>query len=123
MKKLCSWSRALLAGVVLTLFTSGSVEAATLTVMSNADFGGSCPGVDCSLRQAIATAGAGDTITFSLPANSAVTLTSGELLISKNLTINGPGANLLTVQRSTAAGVAHSASSTSAATSMSAFPG
>src|SRR5712691_8144443 len=79
-------------------------RAATLTVMSNADAGGTCPGADCTLRQAILAAMPGDAITFSLPANSVITLTSGELGIAKNLTINGPGANLLTVQRNTGSG-------------------
>jgi len=46
----------------------------------------------------------GDTINFSLPANSTITLTSAELLINKSLTINGPGPNLLSVQRSAANG-------------------
>ncbi|MBI1763870.1 MAG: right-handed parallel beta-helix repeat-containing protein, partial [Acidobacteria bacterium] len=50
-----------------------------------------------SLRQAIADACVGSTITFNLPANSTITLTSGELVINKHLTIQGPGANLLTV--------------------------
>ena len=60
-----------------------------------------------SLRQAIQDACAGGTITFDMtPGNvvSPITLTSAELVISKNLTIQGPGANLLTVQRSTAIG-------------------
>jgi predicted outer membrane repeat protein len=39
----------------------------------------------------------GDTINFSLPANSTITLTSGELLISKDITITGPGARTLTI--------------------------
>ena len=42
----------------------------------------------------------GDTINFA-PSVTTVTLTSGELVIDKNLTITGPGANRLTVQRST----------------------
>src|SRR6202035_4431024 len=33
-----------------------------------------------------------------------INLITGELLINKGLTINGPGANLLTIQRSSAAG-------------------
>jgi hypothetical protein len=81
-----------------------TAHGTTLTVKSLADSGGTCPGSTCTLRQAIATADPGDTINFSLPANSTITLTSAELLISRNLTIIGPGANLLTVQRSTANG-------------------
>jgi uncharacterized repeat protein (TIGR01451 family) len=60
-----------------------------------------------SLRQAIADACVGSTITFDMTSGhvvSPITLTSAELLIDKNLTITGPGANLLTVQRSTAIG-------------------
>jgi hypothetical protein len=54
-----------------------------------------------SLRQAILDASPGDTINFA-PSVTTVNLTSGEeLVIDKNLTITGPGANRLTVQRST----------------------
>src|SRR6185312_16205440 len=56
-------------------------DLATLTVTSNADSGAG------SLRQAITDATAGDLITFN--AGMTITLTSGELAISKNLTIDG----------------------------------
>ncbi|MDQ3013973.1 MAG: hypothetical protein M3X11_25130, partial [Acidobacteriota bacterium] len=69
----------------------------TITVKSNADSGGSCPGPTCTLRQAIAIARPGDTIGFDLSTVvSPITLTS-TLTINKSLTIQGPGANLLTV--------------------------
>ncbi len=70
-------------------------------VTTNADSGAG------SLRRAIADACNGGTITFDMTPGhvvSPITLTSAELVISKNLTIQGPGANLLTVQRSTAIG-------------------
>lgn len=54
---------------------------ATLTVTTNADSGVG------SLRAQIAAASSGDTITFD--AGMTVTLTSGELVISKDLTIDG----------------------------------
>jgi uncharacterized repeat protein (TIGR01451 family) len=54
-----------------------------------------------SLRQAIKDACTTSTITFS-GVVSPITLTTAELLVNKNLTITGPGANLLTVTRSTA---------------------
>jgi hypothetical protein len=57
-----------------------------------------------SLRQAIASAVSGDTIIFAAGLTGAITLTSGELGISKNLTITGPGAKTLSVRRSLAAG-------------------
>ncbi len=70
---------------------------ATITVRSSADAGGTCPGATCTLRQAIATAASGDTIDFDLTTvTSPITLVS-ELAIDKSLTIQGPGASLLTV--------------------------
>ena len=84
-----------LVGLSLMLARPRMVKAATLTVTSPADSG---PG---TLRQAIIDAVSGDTINFAVGITT-ITLTTAELLINKNLTISGPGANLLTVQRSTA---------------------
>jgi len=78
-------------------------RAATLTVNSAADAGGTCPGADCTLRQAIIAAASGDTINFAASITT-INLTTDELLINKSLTIRGPGANLLSVQRSAAGG-------------------
>ena len=66
----------------------------TITVTNGNDSG---PG---SLRQAIIDASPGDTINFA-PSVTTVNLTSGELVIDKNLTITGPCADRVTVQRST----------------------
>ncbi|MEH2084622.1 MAG: hypothetical protein V7K89_33025 [Nostoc sp.] len=69
-----------------------SAQAATLTVnnLDDSGFG--------SLRDAINTATSNDVVEFLLGSNpSTITLTSGALAIAKNLTINGPGANLLTI--------------------------
>jgi hypothetical protein len=66
------------------------MPAATITVTNENDSGSG------SLRQAIADASPGDTITFALRVRT-VTLTSGELVIDKDLTITGPGATRLTV--------------------------
>ena len=64
----------------------------TLTVTNNLDSGAG------SLRADIATAKNGDTILFAPSLNGqTITLTSGELLIKRNLTIAGPGAGNLTV--------------------------
>ncbi|HKE38062.1 MAG TPA: hypothetical protein VKB39_11540, partial [Candidatus Baltobacteraceae bacterium] len=49
-----------------------------------------------SLRYAVATAGAGDTITFLLPKGSTITLSS-PILLTGNLTIAGPGANAVSI--------------------------
>src|SRR5258707_7053654 len=49
-----------------------------------------------SLRQALLNANDGDTIDATA-VSGAITLTSGELLVAKSLTINGPGADLLAI--------------------------
>jgi len=73
---------------------------ATVVVNSNDSGAG-------SLRDTILHACDGATITFDLtPGQVAnpITLTSGELLMNKNLIIQGPNADVLTIQRSAAAG-------------------
>ncbi|MEG4918099.1 DUF4347 domain-containing protein [Microcoleus sp. B7-D4] len=65
---------------------------ATITVTNNNDSGSG------SLRDAIASAAAGDTIEFaSTLAGQTITLTSGQLVINKNLTIDAVGAANLTI--------------------------
>ena len=87
--------RSYVGGVIAALLLSATnTLAATITVSNGNDSG---PG---SLRQAIVNASPGDTINFA-PSVTTVSLTSGELVIDKNLTIDGPGANRLAVQRST----------------------
>jgi len=76
---------------------TGGCSAACTTnpVVQNANDSGAG-----SLRQAIMDACAGSTITFASPlfdVAQTITLTSGDLVINKNLTIQGPGANLLTI--------------------------
>ena len=66
------------------------LHAATITVTNTNDGG---PG---SLRQALADANDGDTIGFAV--TGTISLTSGELVIDKNITISGPGSNSLTVR-------------------------
>lgn len=78
-------------GLFLTVFFSLSAQAATRTVTSAGDGG---PG---SLREAIQLAAAGDTIDFNIPSCPCVIGLFNPLLINKNLTISGPGANQLTI--------------------------
>lgn len=76
-----------------------SAQAATLVVTNTNDSG---PG---SLRDTIAAAAEGDTIQFDVALKGqTITLTSGHLLVERSLTIDGPGADQLTIQRSTATG-------------------
>ncbi|HTE96109.1 MAG TPA: right-handed parallel beta-helix repeat-containing protein [Bradyrhizobium sp.] len=82
---------------------SAVAQAATITVNSVADAGGTCPGATCTLRQAILSAASGDTINFD-PRVTAIDLTSAELLINKNLTINGASAGGVIVERNAATG-------------------
>ena len=74
------------------LFHAVIAHAATVTVTSTADSGAG------TLRQALADAASGDTINFSLPGGSVIGLMSGSLVIDKNLTIDGPGVQLLNVR-------------------------
>lgn len=93
--------RAIVTGEATTGGSSGLSRsgAATITVQNANDSG---PG---SLRDAITTASPGDTINFSSGVVSlgAINLISGELLINKNLRIEGPGHGSLVVQRSASA--------------------
>ena len=79
-----------LAVIAVLVLCAAAMPAATRTVTNGNDSGAG------SLRQAIIAASPGDTINFA-PSVTTVTLTSGELVIDKNLTITGPGANRLTV--------------------------
>ena len=60
-----------------------------------------------SMRQSIRDAIAGDTIRFEAGATGVLTLTSGELVIDKNLTIIGPGASNLTISGNQSSRVFH----------------
>ena len=75
---------ALATGLALGAGTTLAAHAATITVTNTNDSGPS------SLRQAILDAASGDTIIFGV--TGTITLTSGVLIVDKNLTIIGPGA-------------------------------
>jgi hypothetical protein len=75
--------------VLLLAATTMSAHAATITVTNTNDSGPS------SLRQALAVAHDGDRITFTV--SGTITLTSGALVLARNVTISGPGANQLVV--------------------------
>ncbi len=66
-------------------------QPTTLTVRNNNDSGAE------SLRQVLQDAGPGDTVVFAPNVTGAIVLASGELVISNRLSIQGPGANVLTL--------------------------
>jgi hypothetical protein len=71
----------------------GNALPANIIVVTNTNDSG--PG---SLRQALVDANDGDTIDFDSSLNGqTITLTSGQLVLDKSVTISGPGANLLAV--------------------------
>jgi predicted outer membrane repeat protein len=69
----------------------GRLVLATLTVTNLLDSG---PG---SLREKVGLAANGDTIHFMAGLTGTITLTTGELQLSRSVTITGPGANVLGV--------------------------
>ena len=70
--------------------------AASPVVNSLADPGtGTCDDTECTLREAIAFASSGATITFSV--TGTITLSGSQLRIATPMTISGPGSTLLTV--------------------------
>src|SRR5512143_2959727 len=77
-------------GLAFGLGTWQVANAATLTVTNSNDAGAG------SLRDAVTTAAPGDTIVFG-SVTGVITLTSGEIVLNKNLTISGPGAATLAV--------------------------
>ena len=57
-----------------------------------------CDESHCSLREAVNAATSGDSIDFTLPSLPAtITLVNGQILINKNITITGPGADQLAI--------------------------
>ncbi|MFZ1728947.1 MAG: choice-of-anchor Q domain-containing protein [Bacteroidota bacterium] len=95
--RLTRWHAFVLSTIALVLALAGNspANAATFTVTTTADAGAG------SLRQAVldANAAAGaDIIDFSLPAGpQTITLTTGEIVVSSNVAINGTGASMLTI--------------------------
>src|SRR5687767_6481601 len=94
-------SPSVLPAVNLTVNTLG--DAADVTLDGDCDTDAGTAGSQCTLRAAIQETNdipGDDAISFSLPPNSTITLDNALDAINGNLDISGPGANLLTVQRS-----------------------
>ncbi len=78
-------------GLTPVSFNLSNTCPGSFVVTSNGDSG---PG---TLRDVIGNACAGATVTFAPGVTGMITLTTGELMISKAITINGPGANVLAI--------------------------
>ena len=92
-----------LALVFLCVFLPSAAQAAILTVNVLTDeVEDSCPDT-CSIRAALASANAGDEIQFDV--TGTIVLTQGELVVDKDLTITGPGAENLALDGNSASRV------------------
>jgi CSLREA domain-containing protein len=85
--------------LLLTVFAAIDAYAATLTVTKIVDTNDGVCDADCSLREAVAAALAGDTVAFStlFQTPQTIVLTGGQIEVTHNLTIAGPGLNLLSI--------------------------
>ena len=102
--------RAGLIAAVVAL-AGANAQATTLLVSNTNDSGAG------SLRQAVVdnnTMGGGNTIVFSNVVTGTITLTSGELLVAKYVTIVGPGSGSLAVNGNAASRVFHCSASNNA---------
>ena len=112
---------ALLGGLWAAAPAQNVLAAATWAVTSSADGtanAANCPGAGCRLRDAIAAAASGDTITFAAAlSGQTITLNSGTLSIDKNLTIDGSSlASSVSISGNNAVRVFHVTSTVSDAT-------
>lgn len=91
--------RTFLCLTFVLILAAVSTNAATITV-TNTNDDSLCSLVSCSLRGAIQSSAPGDSIAFAPLFNSpqTITLTLGQLIIPRSLTIDGPGANLLRIE-------------------------
>ncbi|MGB8338203.1 MAG: hypothetical protein WCE43_04955, partial [Burkholderiales bacterium] len=82
--------------ILFGLLNIVTANACPTIVTSNADSGTG------SLREAVANTCVDDVITFVPGLTGPIELTGGQIIISKNLTINGPGAENLIVRNAMA---------------------
>ncbi len=89
-------------GLLAALVASAPIQGLDWTVDTTADENGaSCAPGNCSLREALAAAGDGDTILFALPGSPPWTITLiaalQQLSVANDVTIFGPGAEQLSI--------------------------
>ena len=91
----------LLAFFLFAAASALTVEAAVFTVNTTADNESNGCGIgQCTLREAVTSANTflgSDTINFQGGLTGTITLTGGELFITSDIAINGPGARVLSV--------------------------
>src|SRR5215470_15122644 len=92
--------RSAVIAVVLLGAVAIPAAATTISVTNTNDSG---PG---SLRQALADANDGDTIDAT-GISGVITLTTGVLFVDRNVTMNGPGADVLAIDANAASTVFH----------------
>jgi CSLREA domain-containing protein len=94
-----SRAAAFLLAVLFCGIAAVSTSAATLVVTKTEDTNDGVCDADCSLREAVSVANADDTVVFSSLFNTpqTITLTLGQIALTRNLSITGSGSNLLTV--------------------------
>jgi hypothetical protein len=96
-KRRCSGRSSRHSGRLILEFLEERSVPTTVTNLNDAG--------DGSLRQAILDTPSGGTVDFQAGLSGTITLTTGELAISKSLTIAGPGASVITVSGSHASRV------------------
>lgn len=91
--------RAAVLAFLVCILAAVNISAATLVVTKTEDTNDGICDADCSLREAAAVAAADDTVVFSSLFNTAqtITLTLGQIVITRNLTIMGTGSELLAI--------------------------
>ncbi len=92
--------QAILTVSLLTILAVVSASAATRKVTKTSDTNDGVCNADCSLREAIAVASNDDLIVFASPLFDAPQIISlgSQLFVNKKITINGKGANLLSIR-------------------------
>src|SRR6516165_6142918 len=87
--------RQMAVALLLLVVTTVTGSAAIWTVNALTDTGEGS-GTSGDLRYCVNNAASGDTIDAT-GISATITLSSGQLSLSQNITINGPGANVLTI--------------------------
>ena len=99
------YSRALTAAEIRAIYVAGSAgKIQPLIVTKTEDSDDGVCDADCSLREAIAAAGSGDTI--AIPAGTYTLTLGSQLTIDKSLTLGGAGSEDTVIQSATEPGVA-----------------